>query len=144
VVAVLPPPAARGLFLISAHDLAFPSPVEPDAVGVRDVPSTLTAELSSAIVLHGRMTPTEKDLAERLRRRDQAAFHELVSRYEHVIHRFVSCMVGDPALADDLTQEVFVTAFQRAAEAPGDEHLATWLYRIASALLKAGRRGARA
>ena len=45
------------------------------------------------------MAPTEKTLAERLRRRDEAAFHELASRHEHAIHRFVSCMVGDPALA---------------------------------------------
>ena len=74
----------------------------------------------------------EEKLVERLRRRDEAAFNELVRLYEAKIFRLVFRMVGDRAEAEDLAQEVFVTVFKAIDGFRGDSKLSTWMYRVAT------------
>ena len=73
----------------------------------------------------------EARFVERLRRRDEAAFNQLVRRWEQPIYRLVLRMVGDPAEAEELAQEVFVSAFKAIDGFRGDSQLSTWLYRVA-------------
>lgn len=49
---------------------------------------------------------------------------------EHV-YRLAARMTGDAALAHDITQDVFVRAFERLPQFRQDAKLSTWLHRIA-------------
>jgi len=68
---------------------------------------------------------------ERLRRRDESAFDELLRAHGPRIRSVVERMIGDPAEAEDLTQEVFVSVFKAIGEFRGDSKLTTWIHRIA-------------
>lgn len=74
----------------------------------------------------------ENELVARLRRREEAAFNELVRLYEDRIFRLVLRMIGDRAEAEDLAQEVFVTVFKSIGSFRGDSKLSTWMYRVAT------------
>jgi RNA polymerase sigma-70 factor (ECF subfamily) len=77
------------------------------------------------------MGEDEQALIERLRRRDEAAFNELVRRHQGTVFRLLLRMLGDEAEAQDVAQEVFVSVFKAIDGFRGDSALATWLYRIA-------------
>jgi RNA polymerase sigma-70 factor (ECF subfamily) len=68
---------------------------------------------------------------ERLRQRDEAAFAELVERNQGPIYRLLLRMLRSPAEAEDVAQDVFVSAFKALDNFRGDSALSTWLYRIA-------------
>ncbi|MFW5921078.1 MAG: sigma-70 family RNA polymerase sigma factor [Polyangiales bacterium] len=74
----------------------------------------------------------EQRLVARLKRRDEAAFNELVRLYEGRVFRLVLRMLGDRAEAEDLSQEIFVTVFKSIDNFRGDSKLSTWLYRVAT------------
>lgn len=74
----------------------------------------------------------EEKLVERLKRRDEAAFNELVRLYQERVFRLVLRMLGDRAEAEDVAQEVFITVFKSIDGFRGDSKLSTWLYRVAT------------
>lgn len=74
----------------------------------------------------------EEKLIERLQRRDEAAFNELIRLYETRVFRLVFRMLGDRAEAEDVAQEVFITVFKSIDGFRGDSKLSTWLYRVAT------------
>ena len=73
----------------------------------------------------------EERLLERLRQRDEGAFNELVRLHQASVFRQLLRVIGDPAEAEDLAQEVFVTVFKAIETFRGDSRLATWIHRIA-------------
>lgn len=62
---------------------------------------------------------------------DLDAFEVLVRAYQEPIWRFLHGMVSDAALAEDLTQETFLRAFDRLATFRFEAKLSTWLFQIA-------------
>ena len=74
----------------------------------------------------------EEKLIERLQRRDEAAFNELVRLYEAKVFHLVLRMIGDRGEAEDVAQEVFITVFKSIDGFRGDSKLSTWLYRVAT------------
>jgi RNA polymerase sigma-70 factor (ECF subfamily) len=74
----------------------------------------------------------ERRLLERLWRRDEGAFNELVRAHQAPVYRLLLRMLGDGAEAEDVAQEVFVAVFKSIDSFRGDSALATWLYRIAA------------
>ncbi len=76
--------------------------------------------------------PAELDrLVTRARAGDQAAFRAL---YEGTVGRvYAVCLrlTADPALSEELTQDVFVQAWRRLETFRGDSAFTTWLHRIA-------------
>jgi RNA polymerase sigma-70 factor (ECF subfamily) len=63
---------------------------------------------------------------------DVQAFREIVERYQRPVFRVVSNLLFDRAEAEDVTQDVFLTAFTRLPEyKAGRAPLATWLFVIA-------------
>lgn len=76
----------------------------------------------------------EQELVRRAQQRDGEAFTELYRRHVDAIFRYVLLRVGDEAIAEDLTSEVFVRALEAIAgyEERGAP-FAAWLYRIANA-----------
>jgi RNA polymerase sigma-70 factor (ECF subfamily) len=73
----------------------------------------------------------EERLIERLRQRDEGAFNQLVRMHQAAVFRQLLRVIGDPAEAEDLAQEVFVTVFKAIETFRGDSRLATWIHRIA-------------
>ncbi len=96
----------------------------------------LSVELDEAIWASGFHVPMpegyEEELVERLKRRDEAAFTELIRLYEKRIFQLVLRMLGDRGEAEDVAQDVFLTVFKSIDSFRGDSKLSTWLYRIAT------------
>ena len=78
------------------------------------------------------MADDEAKLLARLKRRDEAAFNELVRQHQARVYQLVYRMLGDPAEAEDVAQEVFVSVFKSIASFRGDSKLGTWIYRVAT------------
>jgi RNA polymerase sigma-70 factor (ECF subfamily) len=77
------------------------------------------------------LAPDEERLLQRLRQRDEAAFNQLVRLYQAAVFRQLLRAIGDPAEAEDLAQEVFVTVFKAIETFRGESRLSTWIHRIA-------------
>lgn len=78
----------------------------------------------------------EARFIERLRRRDERAFNELIEAYEQRVYGLVFRMLGRHDEAEDMAQEVFVQVFKAIEQFRGDSKLGTWIYRIAINLCK--------
>jgi RNA polymerase sigma-70 factor, ECF subfamily len=59
------------------------------------------------------------------------AFELLYGTYKSRVYTFLLRMVGDPDLADDLTQDVFTKAFRALSTFTVDHKILPWLYRVA-------------
>ena len=70
-------------------------------------------------------------LIERCRKQDVEAFGSLVDAYQNRVFGFVRRMIPNPDEAADVTQEVFIRAFQNFARFDGRSSVRTWLFRIA-------------
>jgi RNA polymerase sigma factor (sigma-70 family) len=76
---------------------------------------------------------------------DDRAFEELYARYRRRITAYVYGMVSDHGRAEDVTQEVFVSALRRMRETERPIAFRPWIYEIAkNACIDAHRRGSRA
>jgi RNA polymerase sigma factor (sigma-70 family) len=78
-----------------------------------------------------RTESTDCQLVAATRDGDDAAFEELYSRYRPRIASFVCGMVRDEGRAEDLTQEVFLSALRRLRETDSEINFKPWVYRIA-------------
>jgi RNA polymerase sigma-70 factor (ECF subfamily) len=74
--------------------------------------------------------PTDRDLVDRARQGEQAAFGELARRHQPRIYRLAAHMLRDAAEAEDVTQETFVRAYQALPRFDGRSEPYTWFYRI--------------
>ena len=63
------------------------------------------------------------------------SFDEIVQQHKHRIFRYVCRLTNDSPDAEDLTQEVFVRAYQSLHAFRHDAAIDTWLYRIATNLV---------
>ena len=59
------------------------------------------------------------------------AFGQLVDRYQRPILSLIARMVGDPAQAEDLAQDVFVKAYRKLGTFDPRRKLSSWLFKIA-------------
>lgn len=71
-------------------------------------------------------------LVARARERDVAAFEALVRAYQRRIYGLCLRMLGSPAEAQDVVQEIFLTAWRRLPEIQTDGAFGGWLYRSAT------------
>ena len=77
------------------------------------------------------MRIAEDALVERCRQRDMDAFGKIVDAYQSRVFGFVRRMVKNSEDASDVTQEVFIRAYQSFDRFDGRSSLRTWLFRIA-------------
>ena len=73
----------------------------------------------------------EDAIVDRCRKQDVEAFGKLVDAYQNRLFGFVRRMVISPEEAADVTQEVFIKAFQNFSRFDGRCSVRTWLFRIA-------------
>jgi RNA polymerase sigma-70 factor (ECF subfamily) len=71
------------------------------------------------------------DVARRCREGDPAAFEAMYRAHAGRLFGLVSRMLGSAPEAEDVLQEVFVSAHQKMGSFRGESRLGTWLYRIA-------------
>ncbi|NOT33533.1 MAG: sigma-70 family RNA polymerase sigma factor [Candidatus Eisenbacteria bacterium] len=76
----------------------------------------------------------EADLIRSAQRGDQAAFAELVRRYQRTVYRCAYALTRSTADADDLSQETFVRAYRALDRFRVGEPMQPWLLRIATNL----------
>ena len=85
--------------------------------------------------------PTDHELVTAVRRGDDRAFEQLYARYHRRIAAYVRGMVKDHGRAEDVTQEVFVSALRRMRETERPIGFKPWIYEIAkNACIDAHRR----
>jgi RNA polymerase sigma-70 factor, ECF subfamily len=76
---------------------------------------------------------------------DEAAFAQLVNKYQRKLLRLVSRLVRNPGEAEEVVQETFIKAFRALHNFRGDSAFYTWIYRIGintakNHLMTSGRR----
>ena len=78
------------------------------------------------------LTSDDPDLVGRAREGDQVAFARLFEQYHAPILNYLHRMVGDRAMAEDLTQDTFIKAYNALPATRPDLAFKPWLYRIAT------------
>jgi len=73
----------------------------------------------------------EKELIHLAQTGDLFAFNELVTSYERLVYNMCFRILSNRQDAEDLTQETFITAFQKISQYRGDS-FKSWLLRIAT------------
>jgi RNA polymerase sigma factor (sigma-70 family) len=74
---------------------------------------------------------SDEDLARKVRGGDLQAYDPLVRRHEERLFHFMRSKTSDSRDAEDLTQKVFVSAFQKISSYDPERKFETWLYAIA-------------
>ncbi len=67
-----------------------------------------------------------------LRCGDERAFARLVLDHQDRVHNVVYRLLGSREEAEDVTQDVFVTVYEKLDRFRGDSKLSTWIFRIAA------------
>ena len=73
----------------------------------------------------------DPDLIRKARRGDVEAYNLLISRWEKRVYNYLLRIVGDREDALDLSQDVFLKAYQNLRKLDDPARFAPWLYRIA-------------
>ncbi|MGH2886413.1 MAG: RNA polymerase sigma factor, partial [Solirubrobacteraceae bacterium] len=77
------------------------------------------------------LVPRDHDLVTAVRRGEDSAFEELFSRYRGRIRSYVSGILSDADRAEDITQEVFISALRRLRNTERPIAFKPWIYQIA-------------
>ncbi|GIV61562.1 sigma-70 family RNA polymerase sigma factor [Rhodocaloribacter litoris] len=62
----------------------------------------------------------------------EAAYNELMAKYQNALYRHIQRMVRDRGEVDDLVQECFIKAFSALDSYSSEYAFSTWLYKIAT------------
>jgi len=73
----------------------------------------------------------DNELVYEVTRGSISSFEVLIERYQKTIFNMVNKMVGDVETAKDITQDVFVTAFEKMGTFNFNHRFFSWIYRIA-------------
>ena len=72
----------------------------------------------------------DDELVRRLRAGDEAAYEELLSRFQQPVYNLAYRLLNDPGDASDVVQEVFLKIFRNVSHFRRQSSLKTWIYRI--------------
>src|SRR3954465_1258268 len=126
-----------------------------EAVGMDDRPASAAARgmgsmatIAPPVVPSSASTvgdPTDHQLVASVRAGDDRAFEVLYERYHRRIAAYTYGMVNDYARAEDITQDVFMSALRRMRETDRSIAFKPWIYEIAkNACIDQFRRSKRA
>lgn len=83
------------------------------------------------------------DLVRRVREGDTLGFRELYRQHVGRVYALCLRMSADGARAEELTQDVFVRAWEKLGSFRGESAFSSWLHRIAVNIVLADRRSSR-
>ncbi len=86
------------------------------------------------------MQYNDADLIQRTLEGDQQAFTDLVEKYQKQIHALAWQKIGDFHIAQEITQDAFLTAYQKLATLTHHSQFSGWIYAITSNKCKNWRR----
>lgn len=75
-------------------------------------------------------SPSDEELIARIRARDMAAFKQLMGRYEEKLYRLAMRFVRSQTDAQEILQDVFLSAWRKIPTFEGRSQIGTWLYRV--------------
>ena len=78
------------------------------------------------------MQKNDVELIHRILDGDDTAFTELVTKYRKSVHALVWRKIGDFHIAEEITQDTFLKAYQKLSTLKRPQRFASWLYVIAS------------
>ena len=78
------------------------------------------------------MKHDDADLIQRVLAGDDTAFSALVRKYQKPVHALAWRKIGDFHIAEDITQDTFLKAYQRLSTLKKPQRFASWLYVIAA------------
>ena len=78
------------------------------------------------------MKNSDVELVHRILDGDDSAFSELVKKYQKPVHALVWRKIGDFHVAEEITQDTFLKAYQRLATLRKPHRFTSWLYIIAA------------
>ncbi|MCZ6680763.1 MAG: sigma-70 family RNA polymerase sigma factor [Candidatus Poribacteria bacterium] len=76
----------------------------------------------------------EQDLVRRCQSGDAHALEQIVRQYQNQVYNLAYGMLGNPEDAQDLTQDVFLTVWNKIRQFKFKSRFSTWLYRVATNL----------
>lgn len=82
----------------------------------------------------------DRELVTRFQKGEEGAFNELVRRYQKPIYLIARRLVRTHQAAEDVTQDIFIKAYQKLRDFRGEASFYTWIYRIAVNLSLNARR----
>jgi RNA polymerase sigma factor (sigma-70 family) len=86
------------------------------------------------------MKSDDVELIQRILTGDEAAFANLIRKYEQEIHAYALRRIGDFHIAEDMTQETFLRVHQNLKTLSDPTQFRRWLYRIVNNLCIAWHR----
>ncbi len=75
--------------------------------------------------------PTDEMLAAEILRGDTAAFEEILNRYKKSVFSIVYRMIGNYHEAEDISQDVFISVYNKIYQFDSSKKFAPWIHRIA-------------
>ena len=74
--------------------------------------------------------PPDEELLRRFKRGEVSAYSDLVMRYQDRV--FAQCMrwMGDPRIAEEVAQDVFLAIYRALPRFRGESKVSTWIFRI--------------
>lgn len=74
--------------------------------------------------------PDERQLVDLARGGDAAAFEQILDRHQERVLRVAYSILRDPMDTEEVTQDVFLTVFEKIDSFRGDSSFSTWIHRI--------------
>lgn len=78
----------------------------------------------------GNVEQSDVELARMSAEGDSKAFELIYRRHFRRVYALCLRMLGDPTLAEDLTQDVFINLFNKIGSFRGESQFTTWLHRM--------------
>ena len=109
-----------------SYTIRWGTPVADTTMGFDFDASADPGPVCEAAAVH----PDDERLIAALRAGDDAAYEELIERFQQPVYSLVFRLMDDSADAADVVQEVFLKIFRNIGSFRGDSSLKTWIYRI--------------
>ena len=88
--------------------------------------------MTAQVLTHNSFQDPDADLVKAAAKGDINAFQQLFERHQRKIYALVWRLAGDSAMADDLTQEVFIKLWDVLDSFRGESKFSTWLHTVAT------------
>jgi len=90
----------------------------------------LRQENQMTVTVERPQSAVDLELARAVAAGDSEAFEKLYRKYYKRVYSLCLRMLGDPTLAEDLAQEVFLQVFRKIGSFRGDSAFTTWLHSL--------------